>query len=128
VGPLAPYLALGWLVSLLLIGAGAAWKATSIAKEHCQVAIGKLVVESQQRKDQEAAAATKAARKLEADNAKVRQRLREVRAEQDRLVARLSRVRCLDADGLRAVRDALAGQGRAAAGSSPAVPVPAPAH
>jgi hypothetical protein len=119
---LTPYLAAGWLASVLLVGSLAAWKATSIANDRCQVAIGKMVVESQQRKDAELAKASVEAKKVEVQDARARRTMQRIRREVDAVVARHSGALCLDDDGVRAARAAITGKSPSPAESHATVP------
>lgn len=128
-GPALPYLLIAWLVSLLAVGAGAWIKATSAEQAACDVRIGKLEQDATERKQAELGRAIVAATKLEGSNAKKRIEYRTIREAVDRVVEQpVYRAVCLDDDGLRAARAAIAGTGPAAAGPDAGMPTAPPAR
>lgn len=122
-GPALPYLIIAWLVSLIAVGAGVWIKATSAEKAACEVRIGKLEQDSRDRQQAELGRAVVAATTLEGINAKKRIEYRTIRETVNQVVEKpVYQFFCLDDDGLRAARAALAGTGTVAAEPDPAVP------
>lgn len=121
-----PYLIIAALVGAIALAGGAYWKGWSDRAARAEVATSKVVEQSHQQAVSELTAANVPAAKLEQTNAQEKIVYRTITQQVDRIVDRpVYRDRCIDDDGLRIARAAIAGAPTAAAEPDGAMPGPA---
>lgn len=119
-----PYLIIGALVAAIALAGGGYWKGWADRAARVEAAAGKAAVQSYQAQIEKAGTQAIIATKLEQDNARERIVYRTITNQIDRYVASPVFVdaECLDADGLRLARAAIAGTAPAAGEPADAVP------